>query len=250
MTTQDALAWIRGNWKQSPYAKVIDGKLGIDVDGLFGFQCKDWANGYAFYLGNPFTSGNAIALWQLDQPGWTKVVGSPKLGDVFVKNFVANDGINYGHTGVVDEITATGFWSYDQNVVNYSLTKGAPPARIFHKFTEMLGYLRNNNLGGSMIDETTAYGMVSSIHRGITDTDPEPANADYWAKQFMANPAKVIDFANALGASDYKGDPMFRYKGRHYSEDMTTAKKQAYDEGMADAGGTGTQLAPGKYIVK
>jgi hypothetical protein len=150
-TTDQALWWIRGGWKSSRFAKTIVGiGTGIDVDGLYGFQCKDWANGYADFMGNPFTAGNAIALWQRNQPGWTKVQ-TPQVGDVFVKNYVANDGVNYGHTGVVDEIVGSGFYSYDQNVVNSSLDRGSPPSRIFHRNSEMLGYLRNNNIQGEVM---------------------------------------------------------------------------------------------------
>lgn len=95
-----------------------------------------------------------------------------------------------------------------------------------------------------------AYGVVSQIYRVATDVDPEPGQADYWAKRIQADPATTAELAAALGGNDYKGDPKFRYKGRHYSEDMIAAKKQAYDEGLAAGGGTATVLDPGKYQVK
>lgn len=96
--------------------------------------------------------------------------------------------------------------------------------------------------GEGMASTDRAYGAVSRIYRGMTDIDPTPGQGDSWANQILA--AKTIDEALSivinisagLGADDYKGDPNFRYKGRHYDEDMTTAKKQAYDEGLSASG--------------
>lgn len=242
MTIQDGMNWINGGWQASKFCKTLNGKKGIDVDNLYGFQCKDFANGYADYMGDPFTGGNAIALWNVPQPGWTKV-SSPQPGDVFVRNAVIN-GVNYGDTGVVNSV-GNGTVSVVQQNLAGNLNVGSPPAQHTYNQSIMLGYLRNDKIEGDMTQQE-AYAVVSQIYRVATDVDPEPGQADYWAKRIQDNPATAAELAGALGGSDYKGDPQFRYKGRHYDADMVTK----YEQGLADGGGEATVLAPGKYQVK
>jgi len=246
MTIQDGLDWINGGWQSSRFCKTLNGKKGIDVDNLFGFQCKDFSNGYADYMGDPFTGGNAIVLWNIPQPGWHKV-SSPQPGDVFVRNSIL-DGINYGDTGVVKSVGNGTVTVVQQNLVG-SLTQGSPPAEHTYNQSIMLGYLRNDRIGADMTQEQ-AYAVVSQIYRVATDVDPEPGQADYWAKRIQADPATAAELASALGGNDYKGDPNFRYKGRHYDEDMTTAKKQAYDEGLAAGGGSVKPYSGPQLFVK
>lgn len=244
MTTQEALGWMQGGWRSSRFAKTINGLTGIDVDGLYGFQCKDWSNGYADFLGDPFTSGNAIALWQLDQPGWTKVK-DPKPGDVFVKNYVAGDGINYGHTGTVETLDPAngGFWSWDQNYYNSSLTKGSPPARVFHRFSEMLGYLRNNNLGGDMNKEQ-AQQLALYMRLAANDT-LEKANANNAGDvaHILADPG----YAPALAKQIYDGNEVVRWKASHFDEEVTKRDQTIADlqKKLADAG----QIDPNSIVI-
>lgn len=173
MTIEQALSWINGGWQQSRFARQIPGLgLGIDVDGLFGFQCKDFSNGYADYIGNPFTGGNAIALWNLVQPGWHKVY-EPEPGTVFVKDYYS-DGVNYGHTGVVQEVVTNGFYSVDQNWFNSSLTVGSPPARVFHPNSSVKGYLKNDRIGASM---PLNYDQVNKICYMATGMQADAADA-------------------------------------------------------------------------
>ncbi len=104
-------------------------------------------------------------------------------------------------------------------------------------------------IGGGMTQDAIEK-LVSKIYRVATDIDATPEQANYWVERIKADNNTAYELPVALGADDYKGDDMFRYKGRHYSEDMTTAKKQAYDQGLADGGGEATVLTPGKYQVK
>ena len=79
---------------------------GVDNDGAYGFQCADVPcfgirNWYGISLW-----GNAIDLLEsAENQGLQVVYGAqyPKAGWFFVKNFVAGDGVNYGHTGLVYE---------------------------------------------------------------------------------------------------------------------------------------------------
>nr|DAN62241.1 MAG TPA: Endolysin [Caudoviricetes sp.] len=79
---------------------------GVDNDGAYRFQCADVPcfgirNWYGISLW-----GNAIDLLEsAENQGLQVVYGAqyPKAGWFFVKNFVAGDGVNYGHTGLVYE---------------------------------------------------------------------------------------------------------------------------------------------------
>lgn len=177
MTTDDALAWINGGWKSSKYVRTIPNVgTGIDVDKLYGFQCKDFANAFAEYMGAPFTGGNAIVLWTVPQAGWHKVT-QPQAGDVFVRNFFSG-GVNYGDTGVVKSVGADTVRVVQQNLAG-SLSYGSPPAETTYAKSIMLGYLRRDNIntGGGMIGDTDAeFSRWNKLHRLILGADSTRAN--------------------------------------------------------------------------
>lgn len=178
MTTQDALNWIDGGWRTSRYAKTIPNVgTGIDVDNLYGFQCKDFANGYADYVGNPFGGGNAIALWDVKQAGWRKV-SDPQPGDVFVRNYTASDGINYGDTGVVKSVNGSTVRVVQQNLAG-NLNVGSPPAERTYNKSIMLGYLRNNSIGEEIVakpSKAEVKSAAATYDRNLSDSE-----VDYYA---------------------------------------------------------------------
>lgn len=141
------------DWKTSKYKRTINGKTGIDVDRLFGFQCKDLVNAYAEeHIKRPFNLGNAESLWRVDQPGWAKQK-TPKPGDVFVMWYSYNK-VEYGHTGIVTKVNSHGFYSLDQNWYGSSLTEGSPPAEVFHVFDKSIrGYLRPIQEGNMLVNK-------------------------------------------------------------------------------------------------
>lgn len=130
------------NWETSKYKRTINGVTGVDIDKLYGFQCKDLVNAYAEeHVKQPFTSGNAESLWRVNQPGWIKQK-TPRPGDVFVMWF-SSGGIEYGHTGIVTKVNSHGFYSLDQNWYGSSLTEGSPPQEVFHVLDKTIrGFLR------------------------------------------------------------------------------------------------------------
>lgn len=159
-TQQQAIDWLTGGWKKSPYAKDAGGGvLAVDTDGKYGFQCKDFVNAYAIFLGHPFTGGNANALWDVPQdPFWQKIPATqqPQPGDVFVRRFVSG-GTEFDHTGGIKVVDALGFLSTDQNWFNSSLDKGSPPASVYHLFdNEIRGYLRPKLEVEEMVDVNAA----------------------------------------------------------------------------------------------
>lgn len=182
MTINDVVAWPWGGWKKSKHAVYrTDIGHGIDVDGNYGFQCVDWSAAYAEFLGHPFNWGNAEALWTWKQDAWWKKVSSPKPGDVHVM-WYSSGGVEYGHTGIVIEVTSTGFYSIDQNWINSSLKVGSPPAKVFHPFNNKVrGFLRPSIGDNNMItkEDKAAVRIVMSevegwngheVHSGKHDT--------------------------------------------------------------------------------
>ena len=83
-----------------------DAGTGVDYDGMYGYQCADvTCYGIYEYFGIRLW-GNAIDLLRSAEAAGLQVVYGaqyPKAGWFFVKNFVAGDGVNYGHTGLVYE---------------------------------------------------------------------------------------------------------------------------------------------------
>lgn len=83
-----------------------DAGTGVDYDGMYGYQCADvTCYGIYEYFGTRLW-GNAIDLLRSAEAAGLQVVYGaqhPKAGWFFVKNFVAGDGVNYGHTGLVYE---------------------------------------------------------------------------------------------------------------------------------------------------
>lgn len=214
------LDWINGGYIKSPHYKNLNGVWGIDVDGLYGFQCKDFVNDYAIFLGYPFTAGNAITLWTVPQKGWIKVT-NPQPEDVFVKNSISQ-GVNVGHTGIIQEVVIGGFYSIDQNYLNPSPERGSPPARIFHTFSEVLGYLRLEN----QMDKKKNYpnsGDLTNIFNttGWPGHIPNPNDIAYWCNGtgnphwgvendvWTALTIEVWDYGRNKKIVPYSGPPLF-----------------------------------------
>jgi hypothetical protein len=110
----------------------------LDYDGKYGCQCKDL---FSFYneevVENPhYVRGNAINLWDNAPKEYYQKVGSPKKGDVVIWNYRP-----YGHVGVYVEGTTGSFTSFDQNY-----PPGTPCHLQKHKYVNIVGYLRPNNL--------------------------------------------------------------------------------------------------------
>lgn len=105
-------------------------------------QCLAFIAWYTEQLGygSIMPGYNAIDVF-LKNPLKLKKPAAPQPGDMFFMDYYA-DGINYGHTGVVVEVTASGFYSVDQNWYTPSLTVGSPAAKVFHMFNQVRGYLR------------------------------------------------------------------------------------------------------------
>lgn len=127
----------------------ILGSIGnrYDTDGMYGAQCKDYANAYSNFHGHPLQPSNAYPTWTLAQdPFWQKLANTPtflpQVGDIVV--WGAWTGNPYGHIGVVLDANLNTFRSVDQNWFNANSTTGSPAAIVSHNYTNprVVGFLR------------------------------------------------------------------------------------------------------------
>lgn len=120
---------------------------GVDNDGAYGFQCADvpcygLRNWYGVKLW-----GNAIDLLEsAESQGLQVVYGAdyPKAGWFFVKNFVAGDGVNYGHTGLVyEDSDGSTIKTIEQNIDgNWDYLEVGGPCRYNERSVDsIVGYI-------------------------------------------------------------------------------------------------------------
>lgn len=144
MSTQaQAIAYINGGWRSSNKAKTIvaAGGLGIDADGVYGFQCKDLLNDFAEKQGAPFPAGNAVVL-QNGAPGWS-FVSSPQAGDVALRDYISG-GVNYGDGVLVMSVSGNTVAVLGQNQTNVSLTVGHIPTTAIRATNTYKKFMRRN----------------------------------------------------------------------------------------------------------
>lgn len=116
---------------------------------------------------------------------------TPRPGDVFFMDYWAYDpelrrNINYGHTGVVLEVTEMGIWSVDQNWFNASLAAGSPPAKVFHPFNKIVGYLRPSFAGGEGMDSINATSIIDAAFWALTGRKVKQSELDEYVPVFIA----------------------------------------------------------------
>ena len=123
-----------------------DAGTGVDYDKRYGYQCADvTCYGIYEYFGTRLW-GNAIDLLRsAESAGLQVVYGAqyPKAGWFFVKNFVAGDGVNYGHTGLVyEDSDGSTIKTIEQNIDGSAL---------LIRLWDILCRLKRMNQAGSMM---------------------------------------------------------------------------------------------------
>lgn len=138
--------WATNGWRQNKYAHMISAPgyasfFGIDTDGMYGAQCKDFVNAYLDTFAHWIPAGNAIDIIHDSLPGSVERIMNPganiQIGDVFVLNIGQLD-----HTGVVTSVVNDGFYSIDQNWFNANNVIGSPPAQVKHLFANIACVIR------------------------------------------------------------------------------------------------------------
>ena len=124
-----------------------DAGTGVDYDGMYGYQCADvTCYGIYEYFGIRLW-GNAIDLLRSAEAAGLQVVYGaqyPKAGWFFVKNFVAGDGVNYGHTGLVyEDSDGSTIKTIEQNIDgNWDYLDVGGPCRYYERsVNSIVGYI-------------------------------------------------------------------------------------------------------------
>ena len=123
---------------------------GVDADGVYGTQCADLPNYISYHYFGKWLWGNAINLLDSAKAqGFEVIYEGPgvvaKAGDIFVKHFVAGDGIDYGHTGlVIEDSDGYTLKTIEQNVDgNWNYLEVGGPARFSSRtYDGIVGYIR------------------------------------------------------------------------------------------------------------
>ncbi|SRR6266498_637060 len=191
--------WALGGWKQSRFARSISNFLGVDTDGWYGAQCKDFINAYFDTFTGWMPPGNAINLATCALPPSVQRIRytqgmQVEPGDVFVENRG-----RYGHTGIIILRTAGGWVSIDQNWYNANDKVGSPPGQVNHSFALLNCILRIvPGKGGSMNYETMVDQLLNAA--GV-NPDHSPTQAD--VNQAVINiDKKNKDFEGQKAAAD------------------------------------------------
>lgn len=212
----------------------------LSTVGLVGWCLKFVEDAYS----TPHLGATATDAWHATQFPHTDALPAAQV-PVWFSYY--EGGENYGHVAI--NIPGQGVLSspYKQDNTQQWFASIAQCEQVLNckylGWSEDLATVRL--VEGETMTQDAVEKLVSKTYRVATDIDATPEQAGYWVSRIMADNNTAYELAVALGADDYKGDPQFRYKGRHYDEDMTTK----YNQGLADGGGQATVLKPGKYQV-
>ncbi|MGO0077540.1 CHAP domain-containing protein [Streptococcus suis] len=117
---------------------------GVDYDGWYGNQCVDLPNWICGkFFGKPLW-GNAIDLIKSAKQHDFEVYymptsERPRPGAIFVKNYWAGDGINYGHTGLIIGVSGNTVQTIEQNLVG-NLSVGGPAQYSSQQISNLVGW--------------------------------------------------------------------------------------------------------------
>ncbi|HEM5162812.1 TPA: CHAP domain-containing protein [Streptococcus suis] len=117
---------------------------GVNYDGAYGMQCVDLPNWICGkFFGKPLW-GNAIDLLDsAEQVGFEvyrlPTSAHPRPGAVFVKNYWASDGVNYGHTGLIIGVDGDIAQTVEQNLAG-NLYVGSPAQYASQRISQLVGW--------------------------------------------------------------------------------------------------------------
>lgn len=123
---------------------------GVDADGVYGTQCVDLPNYISYHYFGKWLWGNAIDLLDsAETQGFDVLYVSDgavaRKGDIFVKHFVAGDGVDYGHTGlVIEDSDGYTLKTIEQNIDgNWDYLEAGGPARFNERsYDGIVGFIR------------------------------------------------------------------------------------------------------------
>ncbi|HFI0175858.1 TPA: SH3 domain-containing protein [Streptococcus suis] len=123
---------------------LADRRTGVDYDGWYGDQCVDLPNWICGKFFGKALWGNAIDLIKsAKQHGfevhYMPTSERPRPGAIFVKDYVAGDGVNYGHTGLIIGVSGNTAQTIEQNLVG-NLSVGGPAQYASQQISNLVGW--------------------------------------------------------------------------------------------------------------
>ncbi|WP_155962105.1 CHAP domain-containing protein [Streptococcus ruminantium] len=117
---------------------------GVDFDGYYGKQCVDLPNWICGKFFGKALWGDAIDLLNsAEQHGFDvhrmPTSERPRAGALFVKSYVAGDGIDYGHTGIIIGVDGDTVQTVEQNLVG-DLSVGGPAQYASQRIDNLVGW--------------------------------------------------------------------------------------------------------------
>ncbi|WP_261309213.1 CHAP domain-containing protein [Streptococcus suis] len=117
---------------------------GVDKDKMYGMQCVDVPSHAAKHWFGVDLWGNAIDLLDsAEQVGFEvhrmPTSARPRPGAFFVKDYVAGDGVNYGHTGVIISVDGDIAQTVEQNLAG-NLYVGSPAQYASQRISQLVGW--------------------------------------------------------------------------------------------------------------
>lgn len=205
----------------------------LSVSGRIGW-CLEYADKVAGLNGGEPSAWDA---WNMTEFPHVDAIPTDVAVPCWFSYFTPEE-VNLGH--VVWSIPGQGFYSspYNKPTGHNVLSSIAEVERLYGcryvGWSEDISDLRVVE-GGDMDDKDTLgiYEVAGRNYQSVTQAD-----YDYYRGQ------KPEMLTNDLKKSKEWKD--FSYKGSHYDTDV----KDAYERGLKDGGGSGTELKPGKYLVK
>lgn len=127
------------------FAKDLANKgQGVDFDKAWGRQCVDLPNWICGSFFGKALWGNAIDLLDsAEQQGMevhrNPTTENPRAGACFVKDYIAGDGVNYGHTGLIIGVDGDVAETVEQNLVG-NLWVGGPAQYSTQRVSDLVGW--------------------------------------------------------------------------------------------------------------
>lgn len=123
---------------------LVNQGQGVDFDGYYGTQCVDLPNWICGKFFGKALWGNAIDLLNsAEQHGFDvhrmPTSERPRAGALFVKSYVAGDGIDYGHTGIIIDVDGDTVQTVEQNLVG-DLSVGGPAQYASQRIDNLVGW--------------------------------------------------------------------------------------------------------------
>lgn len=146
---------------------LVNRGQGVDYDGWYGKQCVDLPNWICGKYFGKALWGDAIDLIQsAKQHGfevhYMPTSERPRSGAIFVKNYVAGDGINYGHTGLVVGISGNTVQTIEQNLVG-NLSVGGPAQYSSQQINNLVGWFYPPYSHSTAVAPQTSSGNLGKV---------------------------------------------------------------------------------------